>query len=406
MCPKISHIYQYGKRIHQFSSIHAGLRAKHTLQTHDKTFRYFMQVGSFILTVTFDRRDASIHAASSHFTPVLTCNVETFMAQKPILATVERRINMRHDITPATKLELINEIHHDLFGKKADPDRLWNTMITRLRQDRAGLNSNRKRWADDLTPVYEAYIHLLDTALVRINGARLRYTTIAEAQAEAYKRNRTRVARGDLHTGSCGTAWQTWIPPHLIKELLDRQEQTYNLRGAEPSRGKRASLFVSQNLRLRVTKHVKQVYASLANLRRIMRTDGLDSSNPHANTPYRALYLAAVRQAELNMAEVERELKRGIRPYWDAKIPVNWRALLEPEMRARLRAADGNPQAVDISGLQSFYKSPEYGESVEVVSGIDPDDGDDSTVSPSDDDSDSDSDNPRSPLVTRAQDAA
>jgi hypothetical protein len=187
----------------------------------------------------------------------------------------------------------------------------------------------------------------------------------------------------------CNGSWQSWIPPHLIVELLKAQDLAYTMRGAEPSRGKRAYLFVSATLKAKVDKQIKQAYSVLENVRRITRSDmNTSPAKAYGTTPFRALMLCAVRQAELNLGEIERELKRGTRPYWQAAIPVNWRALLEPEMRARLRDADANPQAVDTSGLTSFYKPPEYGESVQELAEtlVEADDGDDSTVSPEDDD--------------------
>jgi hypothetical protein len=308
------------------------------------------------------------------------------MARKPVLETVERLLLMRDDIPAATKRELIHEIRRELFGRNTDPNVLWDALVARLRHDRASIATNRKRWRADITRLYNDYLALLDKVLVRINGARLKYPTVADAMEDAKKRNLARTAQGEYPTGDCGPAWQSWIPPHLIAALVSEQDRIYTARSKTERQGKRSTLFVSQNLRTRVHKRLKQAQTGLDNLRRIMRTDGGTApSEAHANTPYRALYLTALRQAELRLAAIERELTRGQRPYWEAKIPVNWYALLEPEMRTRLREANDNPHKVTLDGLTSFYKPDEVnnpGTSVpeQELPEISPDDGDDTTT--------------------------
>lgn len=280
------------------------------------------------------------------------------MSKQSILTHVARCITSRADIPLATQRELMNDINKAVKGTIVPPSDEWAALVKRIQYDRRGLASNKKKWTPDLYAMYEAYINLMDQVLVKVRIAKMKHHTLDAATAHAAQVNAQREARGEPLNGTCTGVWQSWVPPRVKEQFTQQLEAAYAR--SSRTKGNRLVPFAPPILRRRVLGRLSNMRTTIERWRTLATSvpgnkNGLGAKG---GTPYRALYLAACRMAERRLDVIEAELGTPARPWWDAQIPVNWHALLEPEMRTRLHRAARYPDDVDLEGLRDFYEPP------------------------------------------------
>lgn len=277
------------------------------------------------------------------------------MTKDTICALIMARADIREDV----KRELCNAIN----GNAATPDAAWGTLLSSLMLARRALKSNRTKWPEYLRPLYEEYTLIMERVYERISrGARI-YEHPRDAQAAAKTALVTKLRLEGPTKGRIlplalpvrnGLQWPTWVPPAIASDFCQRVEAAYVRNGH--LKGKKFTPFVTPSVRAYAHGQVERMYATLASIRRAARTDGgVKMSAATGNTPYRALILTAVRMAEREITQIKKELDAGTRPLYAPGIPVNWLALLTPEMRTRMREGAKNPASVTTQGLDSYY---------------------------------------------------
>jgi hypothetical protein len=177
--------------------------------------------------------------------------------------------------------------------------------------------------------------------------------TPEQAHNAAIKANEMRVLEGKAPNGTCATYWPTWVPPRVRDDFNTRLAAQYARMGTR--KGTRFTPFTTSTHR----KYTKQVTDNtLATIKRIRSTHATDNKGTSGYTPYRALYLCAARMAEKELYTRLKGYELGTHNTIDHPLPVNWLALLDAPMRARLREAQENPHAVSLEGLDHFYAPP------------------------------------------------
>lgn len=221
---------------------------------------------------------------------------------------------------------------------KADNALDWQALLRSLRVVRSSHTSNKYRWTDNMRPLFEEYETLLNRIRARIEKAQLSGLSV-----EAYSvRVRT---EGKAANGVCDKYWFNWIPDTLKADFVRRLNIQYDAIGR--TKGSRLRPFTSPELIRQREEGTKRMRQTIDNIRRACSTMGCENGDRStSDTPRGALYLAAARMAE-------RDLNRRIKE--NEQIPVNWLALLTPNMRQRLRDANIDATLVDTSDLHQFY---------------------------------------------------
>jgi hypothetical protein len=175
----------------------------------------------------------------------------------------------------------------------------------------------------------------------------------SEAHAAALKANEVRVLEGKAPNGTNSSHWPTWVPPRIRDAFITKLSATYAR--THQRQGTRFTPFMTATHR----KYTKQVMDNtLATIKRIRSTHASVEGGTSGYTPYRALYLCAARMAEKALYTRLKGYELGTHNTIDHPLPVNWLALLDAPMRARLREAQVNPNAVSLEGLDHFYEPP------------------------------------------------
>lgn len=286
----------------------------------------------------------------------------------PILSMSDRIRNaiMSHpDVPESAKRELINVVTKARRKPKAQrASDEWSDLIYDVARARASISTNKARWNAALAPLMQEYVDLLARVIKLIRTQSLAYATIDECATATKEKNEKRVNLQELPLGERNHHWQSWVPPHIAVDLSLRVEQAYaeRMKVGGKLRGKRFYPFQPTYERVTLEKQIARARKAIDNLRYQARdddgvTDKHRSGPGYAtgSTPYRALILCACSQATRELKRIENDVDRGITPIYAATIPVNWQALLSPDLRTRLREASLNPNLVDTEGLDSFY---------------------------------------------------
>jgi hypothetical protein len=277
------------------------------------------------------------------------------MRPQRIFDHVEKVIWESHLLNEDQKREMCNRIfsvvnHTPRDTKKAQ----WTALHARILRVRKSMEANRHRWNPVLAPINEEYVSLLDrvAALVKYRSEEFPDQSITQYGAVWAKKNKELNRQLSIY-GERNTKWQTWIPLDVRQAFRDKYE---TVRQKHDIKGSALVPFMPRHERLDTLAQIKRRRTDIDNTRRCAATS--ESTAPtlaKANTPYRALYLAACRQADMKLDAIVRELNDYRSPMLaPPTIPVNWRALLTPELRERLRHADEAPRATHIEGLTSF----------------------------------------------------
>lgn len=241
---------------------------------------------------------------------------------------------------------------------KAETALDWQALLRSVRNVRSRHVSNKYRWAVHSQPLFTEYETLLNRIIARIEKAQL---TGLSVDAHSV-RIRT---EGKAASGVCDKHWFNWIPDPVKADFIKRINIHYDTIGR--FKGSRLRPFTSPELIQQRDDSIKRMRNIIANIRRQCSTLGCENGDMStSDTPRGALYLCAARMAE-------RELNRRVKT--DEVIPVNWMALLSPEMRDSLRDADIDATLIDTSRLHDFYvvhpnHDPEAQEAIEqAISG-------------------------------------
>ena len=225
-------------------------------------------------------------------------------------------------------------------------------MLTLLATDRRSISQNMGKRSEDMRPIYEEYLCIMDAVKEKMCIASLTQSP-EQAHAAALKANEVRVLEGKTPNGTNAAHWPTWVPPRMRDAFTTKLSATYTRTGQR--QGTRFIPFTTSTHR----KYTKQVTDNtLVTIKRIRSTHATDTNGTSGYTPYRALHLAAARMAEKALYTRLKGYELGTHNTIDHPLPVNWLALLDAPMRARLREAQVNPNAVSLEGLDHFYEPP------------------------------------------------
>lgn len=278
----------------------------------------------------------------------------------------------RADIPPAAR----REVHNAMFAKYAKAeaqaayrrDAQWAALVDSIREARASLTSNKSKWPDFLVPTYLYYTDLLSLLVQKVEVAASeimpdgKQITIAQYSARMRARNIRRASEGRKPLGNCTSVWQSWVPPHIRKDVALKVELAYTLReagGGAPRRGKRFVPFVTSGYK----QQQAQRAVTLTNAIQRLRHNYATSLYPdfRANNPHGAFMLAMCRKAERALAKIVQD---GLN--FERQVPVNLTHLLEAKDRPRLKAAQENPNGVAMTpDIRGFYYEPKEGEEIE-----------------------------------------
>ena len=262
------------------------------------------------------------------------------------LQDVLRKAGVAPDKQQEIMLEM-NVIRH-IRGKVSKEDADWGALLTTLAQERRSVATNMHNRNPKLRPIYVEYIAIMDKVKERIEIAKMKGTP-ADAQRAAAEANTLRELEGRPAGPTNGTKWQTWVPPHIRAAFTAQVELVYASIGR--TKGNRFIPFIP----LAVRKDVERMRTLLTTtIKRIRESHENAPGTGVAYTPYRALYLCAARMAEIQLWQRLKAYESGAANPVDNPLPVNWLALLDGTMRARLRAAQENPGLVSPEGLQHF----------------------------------------------------
>lgn len=295
------------------------------------------------------------------------------MPRVSITNQISALIQSRTDVPEAAKRELINAL---VNVRRITPTQRakgeWGDLIAAVTRARTGVLTNKARWHVSLVDLMQEYADILGRVINLMRTQSVAYPTVAECTKATKEKNEKRVNMMELPLGERNRYWQSWIPPHVLADLSLRVDKAYaeRLKSGGNLRGKRFRPFQPTYERIAFEKQVKRTQKAIDNLRYQARDDQMQSEKGYASssyatgsTPYRALILCACSQATRALKRIEVDVDRGILPIYAASVPVNWQALLSPELRTRLREASRNPDLVDPDGLDTFY-APMQGFSV------------------------------------------
>jgi hypothetical protein len=298
------------------------------------------------------------------------------MPKEKTIDRAVRIIQSSADIEPHVVLRVCNELGRNVIPHEQLYAREWAALIKHTRHVRRSLTGNRHQWNVDAAPLYAEYVGLMDAVLARIQAAQLTYASIEQCTNAARQRAADKGLIGQMtklrgptvvpytlpEYAQCNKQWPTWIPPRVIADFLLRLEAHYALKGLKGSVGKRLRPFTTVADCKAVDERAKNLSTALRRMRSLYVIGGNDKAYAHrGDTPYKALMLTAMRQAERTLERIQSELRSGVRPYWDSQVPVDWRALCEPAMRQRLRDADKHPENLTLDGLGDYYAAPRDG---------------------------------------------
>lgn len=225
----------------------------------------------------------------------------------------------------------------------------WVDMLSTLRKDKRSIETNMHNRSEAMHAVYAEYLAIMSKVRERMQIAQA-HGTPADAERAAALVNEARALEGKRPLGTNGKSWQSWVPPHIREQLAAKVTQAYD--NANYKRGNRFIPFIPTAAR----KSAKTVASNLtAALGRIRRDHESAPNSGRGYTLYRALHLAAARMAERELHRRLKAMEAGVENPVDNPLPVNWLALLDAPMRARLRDAQKNPAGVSLEGLDQFH---------------------------------------------------
>lgn len=262
-----------------------------------------------------------------------------------IVAAALARHNTPPDLTARILADLARK---PTTAPKAPRDAQWDALIGAAKAERRRLKSNLDKREPGHKPLHEAYIALLDRVVQDMQEAQLRGTP-AQATAAAARINAERMASGKNSGATWGSTWQSWVPPNIRTRFEQEFDKAY---GAVARKGGRFVPFAPPGMKKQDAQHVKSLRETFARIRGLM--DPLKTGA--AETPYRALWLCAVRQAELALDRWVKGCADGTVDRVSTPLPVNWAHLLDSAMRHRLREAAQQPALVSAEGLSGFLR--------------------------------------------------
>jgi len=266
----------------------------------------------------------------------------------PISKAKLKAIMNQHGVPTATQQAVIDDVIGTAAAKKGTEHAGYGVLLADLAKVRDTMRTNMSNRKPELRPMYEEYVTILDKVRERIHIARL-HGSLAEATAAAALVNEQRAAEGREPGPDNSATWQSWVPPHIKTAFTNKAAQTYARIGMV--KGNRFVPFIPATEVRAAKKHAARLGTTL---RRIRETHEAAPGAGVAYTPYRALYLCAARMAERELARRVKAFELGTADPVTSPLPVNWLALLDAPMRARLRAAQENPADVSAEGLADF----------------------------------------------------
>ena len=268
----------------------------------------------------------------------------------------------RPSIPKHEQLAVYNDVaQHAQPGKRmrnALRESEFRAVLTAAKYAKRGFVANRAKWRTLDTAIYQEYVDVLSTAIALIeraqgtldsNGQPITLAAFTAFMAERSKKK----AVGTVAV--CDARWQSWIPAQTRADYIDRLQLHYAQ--TDSRKGRRFLPFDPKPAMAQAQTNMNRLRASIASVRRVVWTDDKQPMqfDSRANTPFKALWLTAARMAEVAINRMEGDIKTGVIDVVENPVPINWLALLTPEMRARLRDAKQNPAGVSAEGLKSFY---------------------------------------------------
>lgn len=256
------------------------------------------------------------------------------------------KIRQHPGIPAHIKEELVQSL---ATQRKQKPAAAWADILSTVRRDRRAISVNMHNRSEALYLIYAEYVLLLKKVEERIEIAQT-HGTPTDAEREAALVNARRAEEGKRPLGTNGHRWQSWVPPHIKEAFAAKVSQAYDSAGYK--RGNRFIPFVTTEARRNAKTVAKNLTVTLTRIREHHESA---PGSGRGNTQYRALYLCAARMAERCLHKIIKDYEAGIANPVDNPLPVNWLALLDAPMRARLREAQASPGSVDPEGLGQFY---------------------------------------------------
>lgn len=255
---------------------------------------------------------------------------------------------------------ICNDVFSPTIGRRSvlAAESTWDNLEHEVRAAIKAVATNRSKWPPQYKELYERYLALIREARDDIDNARNMLVRdpdtpdgpkvpakVADITRLAAKRN----AKTNTNGPTCTATWQTWIDPKARDDLINAFDAVFL---DNKTKGNRPRPFMGGNIKSHTEAAITRLESFIERQRTVLTIPGL--RHPTAPTPYAALHLAAIRMAERALDKWKAEYKRDPYIALTNQLPVNWMHLLEPEMRARIIAADKNPASVSPEGLSAF----------------------------------------------------
>lgn len=342
----------------------------------------------------FFRTISSIHAGSRAIMAwqdcrnvLAACQFSTTKAPKMTKSKYDmfRDSLARHGVAPHTSAAIL----HECFGvasaprrRMAQSDAAFDLIQQEVRDHRRTVLGNKSKWRPELVHLYEHYISILDGIIADVDACRAVMVrnpedpngpkipaTLADITRISAKKNRQLCgddfdpdSERDIHVfmePPRTSVWTSWVSPIVVDHIATAFVDAYAACGA--GKGQRFRPFVTVETRRRRARQIAIHRTFIDNQRESIFKASPPDERGRVASLYGALHLTALRQAERMLDSIEKPDYRSTyaratrgHPVLDA-VPVNWRHLLTPEMRKRLKAADEDPSSITPNGLDSYY---------------------------------------------------
>lgn len=267
---------------------------------------------------------------------------------------------LRHGVPPSIIEAVLVDTKAARARRRNAPD-AWAELRRKAAAARLNVTSNRpKRVGQPISALYEEYYELICEAIQRIDEARLLAlddgspVTPKDIERKRAASNAKRAADGRQLLPECrADAWHTWIAPAARAALQEKVRQFYADAPRASRRGGTFTPFVLTADKQSLAAASNTLLTELAAHRALHKApDAPDNGTAWGTTPYSALQLRMVAEAYKELRLYGEAVKDGtIDPLTDP-LPKDWRMLLPADFRARMRAADDNPPATELTDYE------------------------------------------------------
>lgn len=270
-----------------------------------------------------------------------------------------RTIMLEQGVSPHTA-EAVLLAYTAARKQRKEPDAIWGALLSKAKAARLNITSNRpKRVGNPVAPLYEEYYDLICSAIAKIEEASLlllddgKPVQPKDLEAKRAQTNKRRAEEGKPLLAECmADAWHTWIAPQTRADFQEKVRQFYANSNAT-RKGGRFTPFVLQADKTSLTNATNKLLQDLTEHRTLHKMpEAPDNGKAWGSTRYSALQLRMVAEGFKELRLYGEAVRDGrIDPLIDPP-PKDWRMLLSGDFRARLRAADANPPATELTDYE------------------------------------------------------